>query len=273
MLHAHKKTRVCYCIALCIFCCFTVNDTLLPTAPDTPSAPARPGFIRRWVKKLLAWLLGLFVGFHLLVLVLLLYWQSQPVHTSAFMLRHNLSTFSRVEQTWVDETQIARTVKQAAIASEDASFSSHDGFDWRGIEAAMKRNERSGSIRMGGSTISQQLAKNLFLFSERSYARKAEEALLTLMIEALWSKERILTVYLNVAEFGHGLYGIEAAAQHYYRKPAARLNAAQAASLIAMLPNPKYYQENRNDRRLRNKTNIILRRMGRAALPPTEATP
>ena len=100
--------------------------------------------------------------------------------------------------------------------------------------------------------------------------RKAEEAVITVMMESMWSKERILTVYLNVAEFGEGIYGIEAAAQHYYHKPASGLRAGEAAPLIAMLPNPKYFQQHRNDRRLRNKTRIILRRMGSADLPPDE---
>lgn len=241
-----------------------------PAAPPPAPARRRPPLPVRLLKKLFWCAVWLFVGFHLLVVALLLYWKTEPVHTSAFMLRHNLTTLSRVQQTWVDDEHIARSAKQAAIASEDATFSSHEGFDWKGIEQAAKRNERSGTVRAGGSTISQQLAKNLFLFSERSYVRKAEEALITVLLEAMWSKERILTVYLNVAEFGNGIYGIEAAAQHYYRKPAARLSAAQSASLIAMLPNPKYYQENRNSRRLRNKTNIILRRMGSADLPDPE---
>lgn len=248
-----------------------MDKEAVAAAPQVAEGPARrPGRLRRVLRKLIWAVVSLFVGFHILVAVLLLYWQTQPVHTSAFMLRHNLTTFSRVQQIWVEDDQIARSVKQAAIASEDAQFSNHEGFDWNGIEQAMKRNERSGSVRAGGSTISQQLAKNLFLFPERSYVRKAEEAVITVMLENLWSKERILTVYLNVAEFGKGIYGIEAAAQHYYGRPASRLSAPQAASLIAMLPNPKYYQEHRNHRRLRNKTNIILRRMGSAALPPRD---
>lgn len=244
------------------------KETAAAQAAEVPAK--RPGRLRRAVKKLIWAVVWLFVGFHVFVAVLLLYWKTQPVHTSAFMLRHNVTTFSRAQQVWVESDQIARSVKQAAIASEDAKFSNHEGFDWDGIEQAMKRNERTGAVRAGGSTISQQLAKNLFLFPERSYVRKAEEAVITVMLENMWSKERILTVYLNVAEFGKGIYGIEAAAQHYYGKPAARLSAPQAASLIAMLPNPKYYQEHRNHRRLRNKTNIILRRMGSAALPPQD---
>ena len=241
-----------------------VSSPVPQPAPAAPPARKRPGLLRRWFKRLMWGIVLFLLGFHLLVFLLLAYWKGQPVHTSAFMLRHNLSTLR------VDDSQIARVVKQAAIASEDAQFSNHDGFDWNGIEHAMRRNQRSGTIRAGGSTISQQLAKNLFLFAERSYIRKAEEAVITVMMEKMWSKERILTVYLNVAEFGEGIYGIEAAAQHYYRKPASGLRAGEAASLIAMLPNPKYFQQHRNDRRLRNKTRIILRRMGSADLPPDE---
>lgn len=119
----------------------------------------------------------------------------------------------------------------------------------------------------GGSTITQQLAKNLFLTSHRSYIRKGEEAIITLMIETLWSKQRILSAYLNVAEFGNGIYGIEAAAQRYFDKSAADLNRDESALLIGMLTNPKYYEDNRGDRRLRNKQRIIKKRLKNAALP------
>ena len=186
------------------------------------------------------------------------------------MILHRLITFESVSQTWVENDKISVNVKRAAIASEDANFSSHAGFDIQGIENAIQKNQAAGAISAGGSTISQQLAKNLFLYPNRSYVRKGEEAIITLMIENIWTKERILTAYLNVAEFGDGIYGIEAAARHYYQKPAARLTKRQAASLIAMLPNPKYFEANRNDRRLLNKTQIILRRMGAADLPDSE---
>lgn len=208
-----------------------------------------------------------YVLLHVLVVVMLLYGRFLPVPTSAFMVRHALTQNTPVQHIWVENQAIARTVKQAAIASEDANFATHYGFEWDSIERAFRKNERSGQIKSGGSTITQQLAKNLFLFAERSYIRKAEEAVLTVMIETMWPKERILTVYLNVAEFGNGIYGIEAAARHYYRTSAAHLNAQQAASLIAMLPRPKYYQQNRNSRSLANRTRIIQRRMGMAVLP------
>ncbi|MDN5897797.1 MAG: monofunctional biosynthetic peptidoglycan transglycosylase, partial [Psychrobacter sp.] len=208
----------------------------------------------------------LVVAFHVLVAGLLLIWKTQPINNSMFMLTHRL-TGGTVTQTWAEYDAIAKSAKQAAIASEDSTFSEHNGFDMKGIEAARKKNEETGKMSAGGSTISQQLAKNLFLTSHRSYVRKGEEAIITVMIETLWDKQRILTAYLNVAEFGNGIYGVEAAAQHYFDKSAANLNRDESALLIAMLTNPKYYQDNQSDRRLRNKQRIIKKRMKNAALP------
>ena len=170
--------------------------------------------IAKFIKRVLMVLILLFVAFNILVAGLLAVWKTQPINNSMFMLLHRLSGGS-VTQTWVDYDQIAKSAKQAAIASEDAKFVTHQGFDMQGIEVAMKKNESSGTLSAGGSTITQQLAKNLFLTSHRSYIRKGEEALITVMIEKMWDKQRILTAYLNVAEFGDGIYGIEAAAQHY----------------------------------------------------------
>lgn len=220
-------------------------------------------WLLRWVIRPL---LIMLLAFHVVVAGLLVLWRTQPVNHSMFMLAHRLQGGS-VSQTWVAYDKIAKSVKQAVIASEDARFVQHNGFDIKGIEAAMKANEKAGAISMGGSTITQQLAKNLFLTSHRSYVRKAEEAVITVMIETMWSKERILTVYLNVVEFGDGIYGIEAAAQHYFKKSASQLNKDQAALLIALLPRPKYYQKNQHARRLQNKKHIILRRMSSASLP------
>lgn len=221
----------------------------------------------RWLWRwLLKPVLIVVFSFHVLVVGLLMLWQHYPVENSMFMLWHRLAGGS-VTQSWVDDSAIAKSAKQAAIASEDAKFVRHNGFDMDGIEVAMKANEAAGSVARGGSTISQQLAKNLFLTSHRSYVRKAQEALITVMMEKMWSKQRILTVYLNVAEFGDGIYGIEAAAQHYFNKSAAKLSANESALLIAMLPNPKYYEKNLNNKRLKNKQRIILKRMPSAALP------
>ncbi|MCG3882913.1 monofunctional biosynthetic peptidoglycan transglycosylase [Psychrobacter sp. Ps3] len=217
-------------------------------------------------KRLLGAIILIIVAFHILVAALLLVWKSQPINNSMFMLTHRL-TGGEVTQEWVEYDQIAKSAKQAAIASEDSTFSQHNGFDIKGIKEAQKKNEASGKTTAGGSTITQQLAKNLFLTSHRSYVRKAEEAVITVMIEMIWDKPRILTAYLNVAEFGNGIYGIEAAARHYYGKTAADLNRDESALLISMLTNPKYYQDNQGNKRLRNKQRIIKKRMNNAVLP------
>ena len=220
----------------------------------------------KFIKRLLLALIVLVVAFHVLVAGLLLIWKTQPINNSMFMLTHRI-TGGDVSQTWVDYDAIAKSAKQAAIVSEDSTFSQHNGFDIKGIKAAQKKNEASGKMSAGGSTITQQLAKNLFLTSHRSYTRKAEEAVLTVMIETLWDKRRILTAYLNVAEFGNGVYGVEAAAQYYFDKSAANLNRDQSALLIAMLTNPKYYESHQSDKRLRNKQRIIKKRLKNAVLP------
>ena len=220
----------------------------------------------KFFKRLLMAIMLLVVAFHVLVAGLLLIWKTQPINNSMFMLTHRL-TGGTVTQTWAEYDAIAKSAKQAAIVSEDSTFSQHNGFDFKGIEAARKKNEETGKMSAGGSTITQQLAKNLFLTSHRSYVRKIEEAIITVMIETLWNKQRILTAYLNVAEFGNGIYGIEAAAQHYFDKSAAKLNRDESALLIAMLTNPKYYEDNQGDRRLRNKQRIIKKRMSNAVLP------
>lgn len=208
----------------------------------------------------------LVIAFHVMVAGLLVVWQTQPITNSMFMLTHRLQG-GQVTQQWVEYDDIAKSAKQAAIVSEDAKFVSHHGFDMQGIEKALEKNQSLGKVSAGGSTISQQLAKNLFLTSQKSYIRKADEALITMMIEHMWDKQRILTAYLNVAEFGNGIYGIQAAAQHYFDKPASKLNRDEAALLICLLPNPKYYQDNLNNKRLRNKQRIIMRRMPSAQLP------
>ncbi|AMT97686.1 MULTISPECIES: monofunctional biosynthetic peptidoglycan transglycosylase [Psychrobacter] len=223
----------------------------------------------KFIKRLLLALIMIVVAFHVLVAGLLLIWKTQPINNSMFMLTHRL-TGGTVTQTWAEYDAIAKSAKQAAIVSEDSTFSQHNGFDFKGIEAARKKNEETGKMSAGGSTITQQLAKNLFLTSHRSYVRKGEEAVITLMLETFWDKQRILTAYLNVAEFGNGIYGIEAAAQHYFDKSAAKLNRDESALLIAMLTNPKYYQDNQGDRRLRNKQRIIKKRMKNAVLPQSD---
>ncbi|THT96458.1 monofunctional biosynthetic peptidoglycan transglycosylase [Lampropedia puyangensis] len=166
----------------------------------------------------------------------------------------------------VPSDRIADTVRQAVVASEDNLFFSHQGVDWSAIERAWERNAQSERI-LGGSTITQQLAKNLFLSSERSMLRKGQELVLAWMLEAALSKERILGLYLNQVEWGDGIYGIEAAAQHYFNTNAARLSIAQAARLAVMLPQPRNLGTNPYSSYMNQRTSIITRRMGSVDLP------
>ena len=168
---------------------------------------------------------------------------------------------------WVAYDQISNQLKRAVIAAEDARFSEHEGVDWEAVQKAYEANRKRGRVARGGSTITQQLAKNLFLSPERSYLRKGQELVLTFMIEFAWGKRRILEVYLNVAEWGEGVFGAEAAARHYYGASARQLGAEQAARLAAMLPRPKFYDRNRGSPFLERRTEAILRYMNEAQIP------
>ena len=174
---------------------------------------------------------------------------------------------ARLQYAWVPYERISVNLKKAMIAAEDAKFVDHEGFDWEGIQHAMDKNFRKGRVVAGGSTISQQLAKNLFLSGERSYWRKAEEAAITVMLEAILDKRRIFELYLNVIEWGNGVFGSEAAARHYFGVSAAELGAEQAARLAAMAPNPRHYDSAPNSKGLARKVPIILARMPSAELP------
>lgn len=145
---------------------------------------------------------------------------------------------------WVTLDEISPKLQLAVICSEDQKYLEHYGFDWNAIQKAFEQNEKSGKIKRGGSTISQQTAKNLFLWDGRSYIRKGLEAWFTLLIETFWSKERIMEMYLNIIEMGNGIYGAEAASQYWFKKHASRLNKDEAAAIAAILPNPKKYRAN-----------------------------
>jgi monofunctional biosynthetic peptidoglycan transglycosylase len=153
------------------------------------------------------------------------------------------------------------------IAAEDARFAEHGGFDWEGIRNAFEKNRKSGRVVGGGSTITQQLAKNLFLSPERSYWRKAEEAVVTVMLEAMLSKQRIFELYLNVIEWGSGVFGAEAAARRYFGVAAAQLTAEQAARLAAMTPSPRLFERRPNSSYIEGRVATILARMPGAAVP------
>jgi monofunctional biosynthetic peptidoglycan transglycosylase len=168
---------------------------------------------------------------------------------------------------WVPYAEMSTYLKRALIAAEDAKFLNHDGFDWQAIQRAASKNLKRGKVVAGGSTISQQLSKNLFLSGRRSPGRKLQEAAITVMIETVMSKRRILEIYLNVIEWGDGVFGAEAAARHYYRIGAARLSAGQSARLAAMVPNPRYYDRVGTTPALEKKTAIIRSRMHLAPVP------
>jgi monofunctional biosynthetic peptidoglycan transglycosylase len=172
-----------------------------------------------------------------------------------------------IQYQWVAYERISPNLKRAVIASEDANFADHDGVDWEALQKAYERNNKRHKVVGGGSTITQQLAKNLFLSGSRSYLRKGQELIIAYMLETVLSKQRILELYLNVVEYGRGIFGAEAAARYYYRTTAAGLGAAQSARLAVMLPNPRYYDKHRDTRYLARRTNLIVRRMSASELP------
>jgi monofunctional biosynthetic peptidoglycan transglycosylase len=203
----------------------------------------------------------------------------------------------RWSATWVDDDQISPHLKRAVMASEDAGFAEHGGLDWEALQSAWQKNERrqaqaekraeqierrlakqpdaaEAALKtikppkiVGGSTITQQLAKNLLLSGERNLLRKGQELVLSLMLEALLSKQRILEIYLNSVEWGEGVFGAEAAAQRYFKKPAAKLNAYEAARLAVMLPSPKFFETRQGSAYLARRTNTIVARMGAVSIP------
>lgn len=185
---------------------------------------------------------------------------------TAFMLARQFEAWGkgdwrfRIAYDWRDLDEVSTQLPLAVIASEDQRFPEHRGFDMKAIEKAIESNERGGRVR-GGSTISQQTAKNLFLWSGRSWLRKGIEAWYTVLIETLWPKTRIIEVYVNVAEFGDGVYGAQAAAATYFFTDAARLSAAQAARLAAVLPSPRRYSVARPGPYVQRRTHAIQRQM------------
>jgi monofunctional glycosyltransferase len=174
---------------------------------------------------------------------------------------------AELKHQWVPYAKISTSLKRAIVAAEDSKFLDHDGFDWEALQKAYEKNLKKGRIVAGGSTISQQLAKNLFLSSKKTPWRKLQEAVITLMLEGVMDKRRILEIYLNVIEWGNGVFGAEAAARHYYRTGAANLGPEQAARLASMVPNPRYYDRNRGSSALARKTGIILARMPLVTVP------
>jgi monofunctional biosynthetic peptidoglycan transglycosylase len=187
------------------------------------------GYIRRIF-------LFLFVS-HLIYLVMLK-WINPPVTMTQL---GSLFSGHGLKRDYVDRSEISSNARLAVIASEDQLFPDHSGFDFKSIQKAMEYNKKKPGRIRGGSTISQQVAKNVFLWQGRSWIRKGLEVYFTFMIELLWSKDRILELYLNISEMGDGVFGIEAASRRYFKKPAAKLTRQEAAMIAACLPNPKIY--------------------------------
>jgi monofunctional biosynthetic peptidoglycan transglycosylase len=231
------------------------------------------------IKKLWSWLWhGVLYGIALILLYQLwlfahiCWWIKFNPSSSAFMesrleMMLDADSEARLQHEWVNYEKISNNLKHALIASEDANFVDHEGFDWEGIQKAYEKNLRKGKIVAGGSTISQQLAKNLFLSTKRTPWRKGEEVIITVMLEKMMDKQRIFEIYLNSIEWGNGVFGAEAAARHYYRISAAQLSAPQAAKLAAMVPNPRFYDKHREASGLLRKTGIILSRMNDSEIP------
>ncbi|MDR0577412.1 MAG: monofunctional biosynthetic peptidoglycan transglycosylase [Candidatus Accumulibacter sp.] len=238
----------------------------------TGAPHAAAAFVARWVRRLLLGLLGLILLHQAWLFGWVLWWNRVDPDMTHFM-EIRLAELqagnpkARLKKSWVGYDRISAHLKRALIAAEDDLFVRHDGFDWNGIQKALEKNARRGKIVAGGSTISQQLAKNLFLSPQKTPWRKTEEAVITLMIESVWSKRRIFEVYLNVIEWGDGVFGAEAAARHYFGIAAARLDAKQAARLAAMTPNPRFYDRNRAAPALAAKAALILSRMPSARVP------
>jgi monofunctional biosynthetic peptidoglycan transglycosylase len=205
--------------------------------------------------------------------LLKLWWWNDHNPTSTSFMEARLSAMratnpaAKLKTQWVPYVKISGHMKRAILVAEDDKFVDHEGFDWEGIQKALEKNQKKGKVVAGGSTISQQLAKNLFLSGERSFFRKGEEAIITVMMEWMMDKERILEIYLNVIEWGDGVFGVEAAARHYFGVAAGQLSAEQAARLAAMVSRPRFYDRNRNAPWLLKKAGIILERMPHAQLP------
>lgn len=213
----------------------------------------------KFVFKCILWLFAISIA-----LVILFKWV--PVPITPLMVIRSLDNSSKNKSNgwkhdWVSIDEISKNMQLAVICSEDQNFLNHHGFDFEAIKKAMENNQKNRKIK-GASTISQQTAKNVFLWPQRSWVRKGFEAYFTFLIELVWSKERIMEVYLNSIEMGNGIYGVEAAAQHWFKKPAVKLSRYEAAAIAAILPNPRIYRANPASNYIQSRKEWIIRQMG-----------
>lgn len=214
--------------------------------------------ILKFIGKVILYFLGISIG-------LVILFKFIPVPFTPLMF---IRTFEQIasddkvvwKRDWVSIDEMGTSIQKAVIASEDGKFTTHNGFDVKAIEKAYKNNQKGRKVK-GGSTISQQTAKNVFLWPGRSYLRKGLEAYFTVLIEVVWGKERIMEVYLNSIEMGNGIYGIEAASQHWFNKSAKNLTKAEAAAIAAILPNPRVYKAKNSSRYIERRKNAIKRQM------------
>lgn len=213
--------------------------------------------MKRFLKFLLKLVLGLFL--FSILMVVIYKWVPVPF-TPLMAIRYFENPHEDIRHDWVSREEISNNLKLAVIASEDQNFLRHNGFDYEAIEKAMEENRKGRRVR-GASTISQQTAKNVFLWPQRSWFRKGLEVYFTFWIELLWSKERILEVYLNSIEMGKGVYGAEAAAQNWFGKSAANLTAYEAAAIAAILPNPREYRAKPASNFIQGRQVWIVRQM------------
>lgn len=226
----------------------------------------------RWIWRILLLVLIVLAAVQFWFLVHIWYWTGHNPESTAFMrarleiLREDAPR-ARLRHQWVPYQRISGHLKRALIAAEDAKFVEHRGFDWEGIQKAYEKNLREGEIVAGGSTITQQLAKNLFFSGGRAWWRKAQEAVIAVMLETIMSKRRIFEIYLNVIEWDDGVFGAEAAARHHYGISAAALGPEQAARLAAIVPSPRRYGPGSNTAYLQRRTYTILARMNGALIP------
>lgn len=228
--------------------------------------------MKRAIKLFLGILVLWIFLYQIWVLLHIVWWVDHNPDSTAFMearleAMQEANPKAQLRQQWVPYARISSHLKRAVVAAEDSKFVEHQGFDWNGIETAFEKNMRKGKIVAGGSTISQQLAKNLFLSGHRTSWRKVQEAIITFMLESLMSKRRILEIYLNVIEWGDGVFGAEAAARHYFHANAKVIGQTEAARLAAMIPNPRFYDKHRSTRFLNRHAFTIQARMRLVKVP------
>ena len=224
-----------------------------------------------FLAKALAFTLGAallaVIGVQLWFVGHIIYWSSYNPSSTAFMERYLEKPGAKIRHDWVPYNRISEHLKRAVVAAEDAKFLDHEGFDWEAIQKARQKNEERGKVVAGASTITQQLSKNLFLSGSRSWLRKAQEAAITWMMERTLSKRRILEMYLNVAEWGEGVFGAEAAARYHFGASASALGPEQAAYLAAVLPSPRRYERAKVTPYIAGRVDTILARMEKVQVP------